>query len=187
MDVQTLNWPEYNAVKDFYGERKAERSKVPLIHHIHEGLAVMEKMQASVAARRAYCLHPLFQNDAELTTVGLNYCLEESHSSMTPAAIMLVMEYRARANAWLSNKVIMYDNYPLAYTEPNPGPLESVRLMLIADKVQNYKDFMRHHLGKHERSVELLHYFKRWFAVLRIENEVDDLIRHIEKEYPNVP
>lgn len=186
MDVQTLNWPEYNAVKEFYGDRKAERSGVPLIQHIQEGLTVMECELASVAARKAYCLHPLFQNDAELTTVGLNYCLSQFEGSITPAVILMVMEYRARANAWLSDKVGLYDGEIILQGKPDYGPMEAVRLMLIADKVQNYKDFMLYHYGTHARSAELKRYFEAWFVALRVEFQVADLISHIEREYPNV-
>ena len=60
--IQTLEtWPEYRAVKQFYGNRTAERSKVPLIHHIHEGIAVMEAKGSS-----HYAMAVFFQT-------GINY------------------------------------------------------------------------------------------------------------------
>lgn len=40
--------------------------------------------------------------------------------------------------------------------------------MLTADKVQNYKDFMTHHYGKHDRSEELHYYFHTWFEELEV-------------------
>jgi len=44
---------------------------------------------------------------------------------------------------------------------------EEVKQMLIADRAQNYKDFMLHHCGKHERSGELYKYFNNWFELLK--------------------
>jgi hypothetical protein len=43
--------------------------------------------------------------------------------------------------------------------------------MLIADKIQNRKDFELYHLGKHERSSELDSYFKNWLERLDITEE----------------
>lgn len=38
--------------------------------------------------------------------------------------------------------------------------------MLLADKIQNRKDFRMYHLGKHERSDELEAYFNLWIEWL---------------------
>ena len=50
------------------------------------------------------------------------------------------------------------------------SPLFEVNDMLIADKIQNKKDFMIYHFGKHERSEELHAYFDKWLDVLTIDN-----------------
>ena len=57
--------PHYLAICEFYGERRAKRSGVPYINHIDEGLIVLDAINASVHAKRAYCLHPIFQSDAD--------------------------------------------------------------------------------------------------------------------------
>jgi hypothetical protein len=49
------------------------------------------------------------------------------------------------------------------------APFDEVRLMLVADKVQNRRDFERHHLGMHPRSAELDAYFRRWLAFLDVD------------------
>ena len=180
MDVQILNWPEYVAVRDFYGNRTAERSGVPLINHIREGLTVLRHLNANHQTMRAYCLHPLFQNDAELLTVGCHFTLEGTHDSTLPTVILLVMEYRARANAWLSDKCHKFDGRVYSVGAPDPGPLGAVRMMLIADKVQNFKDFLLHHYDSHPRSLELNSYFYFWFEALGIKDQVQDLIELIE-------
>jgi hypothetical protein len=51
------------------------------------------------------------------------------------------------------------------------SPLKDVNDMLIADKIQNRKDFDLYHKGKHERSEELDEYFKNWFNRLGITEE----------------
>lgn len=182
---------EYAAVAALYGERRAERSGVPLIRHIDEGLAVMTGLDANVGreAMRAYCLHPLFQNDAELKTAGVAYVAPSRHRHW-PLPVMLAMEYRHRANAWLSDKVsgqrwtdsdgtVIVNDLPSLLGLPDPGPLEEVKHMLIADKVQNRKDFLRYHLGTHKRSEELDVYFKVWLKMLGVdEGTYQRLLEH---------
>lgn len=156
---------EYRLVKQFYGTSKAERSQVPKINHIDEGLAIMDELGASQAAMQAYCLHPLFQNDAELCTDGYAAVVIPG---VSPVAIMLVMEYRQRANAWLSDKVKLSNGLPVFNGAPDYGVLAEVKHMLIADKVQNYKDFLAHHSETHERRHELEAYFTFWLRHLGV-------------------
>lgn len=161
-----FNSPEYKAISMFYGERTAKRSGVPLMNHIHEGVKVMQVFDASNAAMRAYMLHPLFQHDDQLTTVGIDFANRNIEAD--PFIVMLAMEYRARANGWLSYKV-ENKNDPTFNGWPSPGSIREVKLMLIADKVQNRKDFELYHKGTHERSDELEVYFRIWLDVLGID------------------
>lgn len=180
---------EYRAVAEFYGERTAERSRVPLISHINDGLVVMDQINASQDAMRAWCLHPLFQADSDLAhTVHMRGPFWE----FRPHCILLTMEYRYRANAWLSDKVKksiwqgqragegMHPDIEVSGL-PTPGDLEEVWHMLIADKVQNCKDFLTHHKGKHERSFELEIYFGHWLLALGVDKaEFEDLCAAID-------
>ena len=43
--------------------------------------------------------------------------------------------------------------------------------MLIADKVQNMKDFITYHYKKHKRSDELMGYFNKWLDALDVSTE----------------
>jgi len=177
--------PEYRAIAAFYGDRVAQRSQVRLMQHIDDGLNILTAIQGSDKAKRAFCLHPLFQADADLVTVGLDFM--KWGRSPDAWVMMLVMEYRNRANDWLAKKVNFvrynYDHEPvLEYTGlPTPGPLAEVRDMLVADKVQNYTDFLDHHDGKHEKSRELNAYFQQWLDILKIDdaefNELRNLIK----------
>lgn len=170
---------EYCAIAEFYGDRTAERSRVPLINHINDGLVVMDQINASRDAMRAWCLHPLFQADKDLFR---NVHKFGPFWEFGPHSILLAMEYRYRANAWLSDKVKKSVWQGQSAVErvhpdvevsglPTPGDLEEVWHMLIADKVQNYKDFLHHHHGSHKRSAELDHYFKVWLKALDVDGE----------------
>lgn len=172
---------ELRLITNFYGHKTAERSGVPLIKHIYEGLAILQEIGASRLARRAYCLHPIFQSDGALKASLSSGIIDEVDSDV----LLLVMEYRNQANTWLSDKVqkdVSWES-PGASSEvsyhcvgsPTPGPLSEVRDMLIADKVQNYKDFMEHHHGSHARSAELKLYFLTWFRALGIQDAYEHL------------
>ncbi|QFZ84583.1 hypothetical protein GFK26_18315 [Variovorax paradoxus] len=172
-------YPEYRAIAEFYGVAIAERSRVPLINHIHEGLVVMDKINASLHSMRAWCLHPLFQADKDLAQTAQRL---GPFWEFDPHCILLAMEYRYRANAWLSDKVtksIWQGQSAVERVHPNvqvsglptPGDLEEVWHMLIADKVQNCKDFLTHHKGKHARSYELEIYFGHWLKALDVDED----------------
>lgn len=169
---------ELEAITQFYGDRCAERSGVPLINHIREGLVVLDYIGATDAAKRAFCLHPMFQADKDLKENADSLGLPND-----PYVIALVMEYRNQANAWLSDKVFTDKDdrtgkeVVMHAFAPTPGPLADVRDMLIADKVQNFKDFETYHKGTHERSAELQHYFETWLEVLDVSRSEYEFMR----------
>ena len=146
---------EYKLIAKHYGDRVALRSQVPLMNHINEGLVVLDRISATDQAKRAFCLHPLLQADEDLKE---NCYLV---SFVEPHVLVLTMEYRNIANAYLSDKIDT--DWPLQLS-----PLSEVNEMLIADKVQNRKDFITYHYGTHERSDELARYFNKWLNALDI-------------------
>lgn len=154
------NTVEYKLIDKFYGDRKARRSQVPLINHINEGLIVLDTIGAIDSAKRAFCLHPLFQADADLKE---NYYMA---SFVEPHALLLAMEYRSVANDFLSDKIPAH-----RWDDIRLSPLKEVNDMLIADKVQNFKDFLTYHHGTHERSEELFLYFDKWLTALNIPHQ----------------
>jgi hypothetical protein len=173
-------WPEFKAVKIFYGEKKAKRSQVPLIKHICEGLIILDAIGASKDAMKAYCLHPLFQTDKELSVEGAKFI---KTFTVNPEVLMNVLEYRYQANSWLSEKVQFdYTDALVLNGKPTPGPLVDVRDMLIADKVQNRKDFLIYHAESHPRWKELDIYFKEWLKVLNIsEAKYESLVAIVQQ------
>jgi len=67
------------------------------------------------------------------------------------------------ANEYLSDKVNTGQKIRLS-------PLYEVNDMLVADKVQNKKDFMTYHYGTHDRSNELNQYFNEWLTALTVDS-----------------
>lgn len=147
----------YALIADYYGEKIAQRSGVPLINHIHEGLIILSAIGASSNAMQAYCLHPILQSDEALAD-NLHY----NFAGINHTTLLLTMEYRSVANEYLSKRTIQGLN------EIRLSPLKDVNDMLIADKVQNRKDFDLYHKGTHERSEALSAYFQNWLARLGI-------------------
>jgi len=149
---------EYYIIEEFYGKQTAKRSRVPLINHINEGLRILDMIGASQLAKKAYCLHPIFQSDEALLANHDKYQVE-------PSVLLRVMEYRSVANEYLSIRQVSHiDDIRLS-------PLKDVNDMLFADKVQNFKDFEIYHEATHARSKELKGYFLNWLARLGITQE----------------
>jgi hypothetical protein len=150
--------PEYLAIEREYGTRAARRTGVLFMHHIDEGLAVLQRMGAPEPEMRAYCIHPLFQAGAD----------QELHADLlgmqiSPHVLELAIEFCRVANASLATRVIASSaDIPLS-------PVDGVNRMLIADKVQNRKDFLLHHRGSHPRSDALDRYFVLWLERLSVD------------------
>ena len=166
------NFQEYKLIKSIYGERKARRSQVPLINHIDEGIEILKAIGATPLAVRAYCLHPIFQDDFELEK---NRQLAHDQD---PYVLMLAVEYRQIANAYLSFREID------GLDEIKLSPLSEVNEMLVADKIQNFKDFMRYHHKSHPRSAKLHGYFNNWFKKLGIDSQIFELLEQSPEQLP---
>ena len=179
--IARVQSPEYEAIRNHYSDRVARGSGVPLMQQVEEGLIILDALDASEDAMRAFCLRPLFQTDQDLVRYGQDFMDAVDPS---PSVILLVMEYRSRANAWLSDKVHRAPSdarHIVADGLPSAGPLEAVRDMLIADKVQGRKEFVRHQRGRHARSDELDLYFDLWLQVLEVDvEEYDQLCASID-------
>ena len=161
-----INTQEYKQIKEFYGDRRALRSGVPYINHIDEGLIILHEIGASDLAKRAYCLHPLLQTDYDYNN-NYNRLLIENTLKLP---VLINDSYRKSANEWLSNRVQFHDGDFYADGIPHIYGPYAVREMLIADKIQNYKDFILYQKSTHHRSQELEIYFKIWLGYLKIRD-----------------
>jgi hypothetical protein len=144
---------EYEAISEFYGERTAARSRLSLMRHIDDGLHILDIIGASDLAKAAYCLHPIVQNSEPIDV------------SWSPA-FALACEYRDKANAFLCRHE--HDGVSTAAEVASiVGAMSyDCRVMLVADKRQNYADFIVAHYGKHDRSQQLDKYFRLWLEFL---------------------
>jgi hypothetical protein len=180
-DTLAVCGTEIGLIREHYGNHCAARSGVPLINHIAEGVAILNHIGATVEAVKAYMLHPLVQSDFDLKRFFNQEFYTSGGPMIQPRVLLLMMEYRNQANNWLSDKVYrlmphedgFVEGMVLARfdTKPTSGPLTPVKHMLIADKVQNYKDFRTHHAGTHQRAVELDLYFRTWLDALGVSME----------------
>ncbi len=147
----------YEIIKWYYGDTRAKRSQVPYMQHIDHGLIILNKLGVTNMVKDAYCLHPIFQSDFDLME---NFDLTTKYN-INSNVMTLVMEYRSVANEYLSHRKVTN------LSEIRLSPLKEVNLMLLADKQQNFSDFLIHHYGNHERSDELFTYFSNWLQRLK--------------------
>lgn len=167
-------WPEYRAVETLYGDQRAERSRQFLMQHIDEGLYLLGRLGASEEAKRAFCLHPIVQEDEVLKTMGRNLLVS---FGADPWSVALAMEYRHYANGHLRHHRVT------EVSEIALSPLSDVGKMLMADKIQNRKDFRKYLRFRLSYGWELERYYMEWFerlkmSVYQVELITADLERH---------
>lgn len=150
----------YELIETYYGDTKSSRGDQYYMNHIDEGLYILEQLKADQETKDAWCLHPIVQSDA-----ALRDAVTLSFEGISSKAMMYAMEYRWRANNHLSFH---------APKVPEYIELLPVRQMLIADKIQNCKDFELYLRGRPNvpNSERLYDYFhKEWFKSLYISEE----------------
>ena len=161
----------YNMIKTFYGDKITNRTGVLYMNHIDEGLLILDHLGASDATKSAFCIHPIFQIPTSLKDA----IDSKLYDDVDPYVLLLTMEYRNKANAFVCR--IHTDNFKL--TDLPHMVLPEVAQMLVADKIQNYKDFIKFHKYTHDRSTQLTRYFELWLIHLNVRNE-DELLSLIE-------
>lgn len=175
MDNETRNLVQYQlclkAIKNHYGTDCAKRSKVLLMSHVEEGVSILMAVQGNFFTKEqaAFAIHPLIQNNVEFNSRGID-----------KEIINLAQEYAFVANSYLcrpSTDFIKNQSDLAMYFHDEEIEMSlGCALMLYADKVQNKKDFMLHHWGKHKRSSELLRYFNTWINYLKLRYAFDSAL-----------
>ena len=146
---------EWDIIIKFYGDRVAKRSGVPLINHIWDGFDILCALKAPDIAKNAYAIHPLVQNNE-----GPDCSHFESYE--------LACEYRDKANSYLCRPENDWVYHPDNLLWMVGKMSANCRLMLLADKIQNQKDFLIYN-SDHPRARELTEYFFNWLNYLRDE------------------
>lgn len=144
---------EYSTILDFYGNKVAKRSNVPLMNHINEGIQYLQKWNRSLDEQKAFAIHPIVQNS-------------ENIDVSWSAALPLAIEYRDVANSYLCRPETDYIRTPQQLMKVIGIPSIECRFLLLADKVQNQKDFRMYHWLSHDRRFELERYFNLWIQTL---------------------
>lgn len=153
---------EYDAIQRFYGADRAKRSGVLLMNHIDEGIDMLKVMGASEVAIDAYCLHPIIQPQEIFKR---NWKLLINDKAINQDALYLARAYRDAANAYLCRPGT--DHWTIEELRFHVGFLnQDLVHMLFADKIQNERDFIQYHQGKHARSNQLTRYFALWLDYL---------------------
>lgn len=99
----------YERIVEFYGDRTAKRSGVPLINHINEGLTILDRLEAHPDVKEAFCIHPMIQDDVDLRA-NYNHLIsgtggEKLYLPIRANVIGLALEYRNVANNFLSDQI----------------------------------------------------------------------------------
>lgn len=160
MGAEARDRRAYAVIAAWYGDRRAARSGRPLVAHIDEGLDILDALGAAPVEQDAWCLHPMVQADADLAA---SWPRPDLWRGLDPRAVALAMAYRHTANAYLS---------PMPRPAQIPrSPLPAVARLLIADKVQNRKDFELYLRGDVPNSDRLDAYFADWLAALGVDDD----------------
>lgn len=158
----------FKVVSMYYEGKVANRTLIPYINHIKEGLIILDKIGATDNAKYAYCLHPIYQ--VKKTEEELSY-IEKYEAEFNPHVVLLAKQYAKTANSYLCKRhyqskddVIRLSEYP------------EVNQMLVADKIQNRKDFEDHYENQSDketfdRSDRLSQYFKNWLKALSVSED----------------
>lgn len=139
---------------------------VPFRDHIDQGTKILSWLGANNDTIVAFTLHGMFQSDSALSTA----IADGLHRKLPAPVLLLVMEYRNKANAWLRTGP---NNWRVS--EPPTIPLPEVRQMLIADKVQNMVNAQLHYQHREDYQ-DIMSYFDAWFKHLSF-TDIDTAIK----------
>lgn len=157
--------PEYMLISAYYGDKTAQRSGVPLMNHIREGIKLLIAWGRPETEQRAFAIHPIIQNGG---IMNFRAMAPSDSRPISEEVLDLAGEYKIKANAYLCRPENDHIKYPEQLTHILGDISEPVAYMLLADKVQNQKDFRIHHWFTHDRATELERYFNLWISTLKI-------------------
>ena len=169
--------PEYRLIEKSYRKHTSRRTQQPYMKHIDQGLWLLLHVNDDPAVLGAWCAHPLFQ---------INSVLQEALHARTSITehgrtVVLAMEYRAVANAFLT------PDWSRAGL-PRVSAIEEVNQLLVVDKFQNAREayLFSDKLGE-ERCAQLDVYFRKWFDALGIDGRRMETLERQMQKYESYP
>lgn len=183
-----MNKYKYYSVIDSFYKGMSTSKGVPYINHINEGIVHLENMKVDDDVINAFILHPFVQcvnlkgtyKDCLLTEKEL-----EKHINIfkiEPEIAFELLLYRKYANSYLCREAT--DNFSIhdAYGYlKNLNNYQTTVKMLIADKLQNFKDFLLYRQD-HPRKEFLNRYFTIWLNILANISESTPVRDYIDTE-----
>ena len=177
----------YNVISEFY-KGKATSKGIPYINHIDEGVGHLENLHVSDVLINAFILHPFVQcvnlkgtyKDCLLTEKEL-----EKHINIfeiKPEIAYELLLYRKFANSYLCRPET--DGYSIVEAYEDIKELQNYQgtiRMLIADKLQNFKDFLLYRQD-HPRVKQLTTYFTYWLNILADMVDSSSIVDYINLE-----
>lgn len=181
-------YQHYETINAFYKSKKTSKN-VPYINHINEGIIHLEEMKVSNDTINAFILHPLAQcvnlkgADAKVILTQKEMDKHFNIYDIEPIIAYELLMYRKFANAYLcrpeTDDYTFNDAFEVIKDLKND---QSVLKMLVADKLQNYKDFVIYRKNDHKRSKELETYFNYWLLSLIILVDSYEIKEYIKNE-----
>lgn len=177
----------YKVIEEFYKDKTTSKG-IPYINHIDEGVGHLENLHVSDVVINAFILHPFVQcvnlqgtyKDCLLTEKEL-----EKHINIfeiKPEIAYELLLYRKFANSYLCRPDT--DGYSFEEAYSNVEQLinyQSTIRMLIADKLQNFKDFLLYRQD-HPRAKQLTIYFTYWLKILANMVDSSSIVDYINLE-----
>lgn len=156
--------PAFMAISIVYGDDRSERTNVPYIKHILDGLLILDHLGASKIEMQAWCLHPIFQiKELRDRAESINVTLTAPIGSSVLAAA-----YADAANSFTSMSA-----FTGAADRPPVIPSASLHKLLVADKIQNYCEFADSIDNFEPKDVVRLNrYFKLWLEHLGLSTGI---------------
>lgn len=164
------NCVEYKLAERILTPLQARRAGISYFTHVRQGLAIMDAFVRHedypivgydpIIEKLAFCLHPLIQKieDFKDNFYGLKTC--------DSRCVALAVEYRWTANLGL-RPILEANGCSITLSD-----FPAVNLMLVADKVQNYYEFLKYarpQFIKEDERIDL--YFRHWLERLRIDDK----------------
>lgn len=149
---------EYNYISDLFHNKISKVTEDLSMNIMEEGLAILNILEASHNAKKAFCIHPLFENDESLAKTWEMNRIPNCDSR----SLILAMEFRTISGRRSGNN-----------GKIRLSMIPEVNQMLLADIMQKYKTFEINQRGVHPKSNELETFYKNWIIQL-CENLFDD-------------